>query len=377
MADAAIRSASATSKIRVALPLSPAASRVAAGVIFAHPALRTAVGIATWLGLANVVWNELLQRWEEPGTPGDPLGGKQWKDPTQNPEGGWYSSHSGACSARAGFVASHRPGEGVYYVSSDASGKCNFMLNGNIVSEIMATRGKDCEEDWYVPICEGKDPVPLTEEQFKDKLAPKKMPESVPREIGPGALPVDKPVVNPGTDGKPKPMFIPTGKPIRNPNYDPSKPISSTNKPFLQPGIRVTPSGTDAEPWRVDVEPVERPVDSENPSEEPLPDEDTSEKPAEKELDLCTLNPDILACAKPDLDVPDEKIPKKNQDVSYQPENLFGGGSCPADKVGTSHSLKVWDWQQSCNYITSYVRPLILLMCSIAAMVILTAGTRT
>lgn len=107
-------------------------------------------------------------------------------------------------------------------------------------------------------------------------------------------------------------------------------------------------------------------------------DDDVS-KPEEppKEETLCEKYPDILACAKPELDAPEGEIPKTTREVTLTEENLFSGGSCPADVYFTPHGLqqlKVWDWNQSCGYITGYVKPILLICCTFAAFMILIPG---
>lgn len=107
--------------------------------------------------------------------------------------------------------------------------------------------------------------------------------------------------------------------------------------------------------------------------------EDDVSKPEEppKEETLCEKYPDILACAKPELDAPEGEIPKTTREVTLTEENLFSGGSCPADVYFTPHGLqqlKVWDWNQSCSYITGYVKPILLICCTFAAFMILIPG---
>ena len=105
----------------------------------------------------------------------------------------------------------------------------------------------------------------------------------------------------------------------------------------------------------------------------------TTEDPKEPEQSDCEKNPDATRCKDIDLDTPDGEIPKADKDVSYQAESLFGGGSCPADKVMTIHTgqqLTVWNWQESCGYITNGMRPVVLILCGFAAFMIVSGGAR-
>ena len=104
----------------------------------------------------------------------------------------------------------------------------------------------------------------------------------------------------------------------------------------------------------------------------PKPDEET-EKPATEETDLCKLHPEILACQE--LDTPEDEIPRSTKELTYTEDTMFsGGGSCPADSYVTLHTgqtLKVWDWQKSCNMIVTYLRPLLLVVAAYIAFMML------
>lgn len=89
----------------------------------------------------------------------------------------------------------------------------------------------------------------------------------------------------------------------------------------------------------------------------------------------CEKNPQSLSCA--DLDTPDDEIPKTTASVAYQDENPFGGGACPASKytnVG-GQSVKVWDWEQTCGYITGPVYWITVTLGAFAATMIVAGGT--
>ena len=169
------------------------------------------------------------------------------------------------------------------------------------------------------------------------------------------------------------------GDPVKNPNYDPTQAPSPTNQPYIQPGVRVNPSPTPDAPWRVDMQPVDRPVGTQDPQPEPQPDPEPNpndQPKPEEQKSLCEKHPDILACAKPELDTPDGEIPKATREITYQEQDVFGGGSCPADKYATigGRSMMVYDWQQTCGVVSTYLRPLILLLGAMGALFILIPG---
>lgn len=90
---------------------------------------------------------------------------------------------------------------------------------------------------------------------------------------------------------------------------------------------------------------------------------------ASESRDLCADHPNVLACQE--LDTPDGEIPKSTKNITYEAEQIFGGGSCPADKFARfgGQQIKVWDWQQACGYIV-LARPVLIAAASFMAMMI-------
>lgn len=100
---------------------------------------------------------------------------------------------------------------------------------------------------------------------------------------------------------------------------------------------------------------------------------DDDQKPADCDKDSSTIG-----CTK--LGTPEnEDLPKADRNVTYTPETWFGGGSCPADKFVTisGQEVKVWDWAESCNYLVTYGRPIILAAAAFMALMILAPGVKT
>ncbi len=193
------------------------------------------------------------------------------------------------------------------------------------------------------------------------------MPAEVPKHI-PVPLPVEMPEI--------QPVFIPTGNPVANPSYNPSAPASPENQPYVQPGTKVTPAPAPGAPWQVDTVPVNRPTPTPEGSTEPStePSTDTPREDGKEDRDFCDKNPNVLACLE--LDTPEGEIPKGTFNVTYAVENSWGNGSCPADKYATlaGKSIKVYDWEQTCDYVATYVRPILLLLCALGALFIVMPG---
>lgn len=97
---------------------------------------------------------------------------------------------------------------------------------------------------------------------------------------------------------------------------------------------------------------------------------------AEDKPDMCEKNPKAAACQEIDLDTPEGDIPKSTADVTYQIENSWGSGSCPSSVFANinGRSVMVYDWPQTCSYVATYVRPLLLLMCALGALFIVMPG---
>lgn len=99
---------------------------------------------------------------------------------------------------------------------------------------------------------------------------------------------------------------------------------------------------------------------------------DTPEKPQEEPTDLCKDHPDILACKK--LEEPEAAdIPKRSEEISLQQGSTFSGGGCVPDLVVQvfGRSVTVLSMATPCGWITSYMRPLILLLAAMSAVFII------
>lgn len=383
--------------INASLKLGPSAPKVIAALIFSNPTLRVGVGIATWLGTGKVLYDAASGTWGNAGaSSGSSVSDGQEYSEQNYYQTPWRINPELACYDVKEIRAAAYPNidPTLWSSSINSSGVCVTSLNGMVDRYFNLTpRGSSsCPAGWHISgeaCTEQPAPSrPLTQQEMVRLLNPENqigwpMPDTVPNELPVGTpLPVELPIVNPSTGVDPfgRPQFIPTGDPVRNPNYDSSKPMTADNQPFLQPGVNVTPRPTTSNPWQVDIQPVNRPQTGADPLPEDQQNPDTQEGDQPKEEDsksLCEKHPDILACAKPELDTPDGDIPRSNRDVSLQEENLFGGGSCPADIYFSPHGLqqlKVWDWNKACGDITTYLKPILLICCTFAAFMILVPG---
>lgn len=340
------------------------APRIAAGLIFMNPYVRTGLAIAGWLLTAKLIWDEVNKVW------------RQEDSSMGSGSGTWTSPHgaTGFQSASQACQASY--GSGVS-ASVQSGGNTAFCLDsgGGFMAQVNKTGGQECPAGWTQTPAGCLSPA-VPQPQFEDLLDGKPMPERVPWELPyPSPLPVEKPWINPAPGPNPdhRPKFVPTGDPVKNPNYDPIAQPSPQNQPYIQPGVRINPSPTEDQPWRVDVQPVDRP----QPTPEPLGDQDEGtgqtnpgDKPQEQ-ADLCAKNPDIVACAKMD-DVKPDDVNNEDKTLTITPETGWGNenASCPAPVTKQVAGLSLeMSWQPFCDFATG-IRPVVIAMAWLSAVLL-------
>lgn len=99
----------------------------------------------------------------------------------------------------------------------------------------------------------------------------------------------------------------------------------------------------------------------------------TEEKPAE-ETEKCKDGDATLGCAT--ADTPEGEIPKRTETLEYEPVNIWGGGSCPADKTMqlAGRTMTVVDWAERCDWLVTYLKPMVIAVSAIAALFLLIPG---
>lgn len=247
---------------------------------------------------------------------------------------------------------------------------------GDPFSTVWQVRRKTstCPVGWYVTpagCTQQLQPQPVTPEQIVEEMAPKPLPSTLPGGV-PYPLDPSVPFIfnpTPGTDPVAQPLRVPQGNPVPIPDTNPQQ--------YRQPVTRFTPAPTPAEPWRMDVRPED--LTSTSPTGLTQPETVTSSSPGGKppeKFDLCAEHPDVLACQKIDFDTPDGEIPKSTKQITFQEESVFGGGSCPADRVMTLHNgqtVKAWDWAQACQLMLP-IRAMVMTLATFAAFLIVMPG---
>lgn len=376
------------------------APRFAAAAIFASPHIRTAIGIATLLTAAKIIWDDSKKQW---------LATSESDGFTYRVDGSptVYSTAAEACNSFIGSTwkfaspINQNTTVGGYYYGSYSNCMLKKIANPTHQDQIYTptlTATKSTQQQ----------AIPITESEFIQRIinpannpgwpmvpADWPLPATVPQELPSGTpLPVELPVINPApgplpeTRPAPRPYFDPSGDPVPNPNYNPQAEPSPTNQPYIQPGTKIQPSPTPSEPWRVDVQPVNRPSDTDAPktAEElnPQPDPNTNpnqqpkdQPKPEEQQQLCEKFPDILACQK--LDTPEAKdLAREEVQISISPLGGWGAedAACPAPKTAMVMGREVsLSWQPVCDFATG-LRPLVIALAWLSAATMLIVVAR-
>lgn len=306
-------------------------------------------------------------------------------------DSGWHSSALSAASTWAGMMA-FTPSSQAYPAISYSVRSCDETIcSFDRISTDQYSGSSSSTLSTATLLKRNTAPVeevvrPVNETEFIDVLRPKVVPDELPKVLPPIHIPVERPVINPDPSVTPqplpapqpasRPLFVPTGDPVPNPQYDPNSSPGPNNQPYVQPGVRVVPSPTASEPWRVDLQPVDRPVASPDPMVEPVsevdPNSSANDKPSEEQIDFCAKNPDVLACQK--LDEPNsEELPASEKPISISPDGGWGAdnASCPAPKQITVQGRAIpIPFDLFCTW-ASGMRPIIIAMAWLSAAFIL------
>ena len=290
----------------------------------------------------------------------------------------WFVDPSAACASGVPYENQQAPGYTVSFVGvvvgSGTDRLCTMSYKNKATGEAqsanrqLAKRGSvTCPVGWYVTPagCVQTRPVEVvTPEQIEEEMAPKELPPQLPPGFPYPLDPTAPFIFEPDTANPPnaQPLRVPQGNPIPIPNTNPQQ--------YRQPVTRFTPAPTTQDPFRLDSRPEDLITNSPTGMTSPTPvtpGTPDGEKP--EQFDLCKEHPDILACQKIDFDTPDGEIPKENRQITYAPENVLGGGSCPAPRdlaYGRQFS-----YATTCDALTTYVRPMVIAIAGWMAIVII------
>ncbi|WP_164091502.1 virulence factor TspB C-terminal domain-related protein [Comamonas thiooxydans] len=370
--------------VPAAMRMASNAGRIAAAAIYLHPGLRTIAAVATWLGVAGLVYDVADGLWKRVDPSYQASDGFIYYVSSYSPA----NSYSSAAAACQGFVAKNFVGGGFADVSISANGmRCSGTYTRDGIKNqwfdqpINKSANPSCPAGWYVSPagCVSTPPMkPVSQPEFEQMVPDARpMPPELPGVVWPASWPVEVPEI--------QPMFVPTGAPVKNPSYDPSKPTSPDNQPYVQPGVKVTPApGTNA-PWQVNLQPVNRPVEGPTASPDPVVDPvpnpgpnpgtdstDTPRDPEKDDRDFCDKHPDVLACQKMDEPEDPGNLKTKAVDLDFQVQSGYAGSAvCPAPMTyeAFGHVLSL-SWQPFCDSL-AMVKNLLLAFAWISAAFIL------
>lgn len=368
----------ATVRTNAALNVGGQAVRVAANMRFAANAGRFAAAAFCLnplsIGLIGLTWlaSECIDYKNGSFMLTCGPGGAQEGPP---PPPGWFNLQTGAHDQSSADAAckSYSPTSHagtIYEHSSYYSAACLRDSDGVEIGQTSQSKPEPA------PPPKPFEPVPISNAEIIAKMEHTPIPDDLPAEIPTVPLPVEKPVLNPGPDALPAPLFVPTGNPVATPNPE----------VFNQPGIIVIPAPLPSDFWRVDIKPVNIPQDSPVPKTQlelnPATPSTAASAPVPVSADhiglcdqypgiaacapaatqedknkFCDENPDVLGCKKIDVpDVPEMKAESK--DISITPDSGWGesGGHCPAPRKLSKSEIS---FQPYCDF-ASGVRPVVI-----------------
>lgn len=373
------------------LPYAQTASRYAAAAIMRHPYIRTAAAVASWLGVAGLVYDEISGLWNSPDA--DYVisdGFTYYLDQDSSITGNSYASIRDYavrnCADLFSFNWDRVQNCEIVndYVSNwqfSVTYKDNFNKVWTETRFASASRKRsECPAGWYVTpagCVQNPPPKTITEEEAIEELTRHPMPEEIPKLV-PEPLPVELPSF--------PPFFVPSSEPRVNPNYDPALPASPDNAPYYQPGVEVKPAPTASSPWQVSITPQNQPVvDPTQVGSEtrPLPDGSgggsgggSETKPPEAADDFCARNPGVIACQTLEHEDDDTTLPEKAIEFEFDLISGFSGSAtCPAfPNVGDMLGGKQISWQPFCDTLAKLRNLLLAFAWASAAFIILGYG---
>lgn len=199
-------------------------------------------------------------------------------------------------------------------------------------------------------------------------------------------VPVLNPPISPGAESPPigatNPSAIAPSQPIRVADGEPIPIPNTVPAQYTQPWQEVTGVGTPTQPWLVNIAPVTTVVNDPTaptvpitpPLNPPLPANPTGPFYTD-----CEKYPTSLGCMPVGTPPPDATIPTRTLDITQQTGPTFGGGGCPANLNFNLHGQQITGINMAtpCSWITSYVKPIILLLAAISAVFIVLPRAET
>lgn len=298
----------------------------------------------------------------------------------RSPEGVYpYKTASAACTAA---VAEWGAANAQYWLSRGGSATADGTCNGE---RRLKTDGPNDWSPVTFSIFSGQVPgsptwEPVTPQEVKDALigAGAPAPMMVP-ELEKAGVDWNKRWPGYDTDtadgkmGEPKlkgPTVIQSEK-TSTTNPDGSVTTKQSSTPMTYSGSKVTAGNTTT------TEVTKNPDGTTRSTTSTVTEAGTEgDKPKEETPTQCDKYPETLGCAE--LDTPTAEIPKENKTVTFQAEDVLGGGACPANVTASfstlgGQSATIVDWQTFCGMALP-LRGLVIALASIMAFFIIMPG---
>lgn len=270
-----------------------------------------------------------------------------------------YPSYASACTAWG--VEKNKRGQAAgYSVSQKSSSPCLYGIYSEPGHTYLADNGPSISGPVTMT---GQVIQPMTPQQAGDAMAKRDPPVGALKEILDKGVPVEvqQPTVT-GPSSVPGPSTT-TSTPAQN-----GQPASTTT---TTPATSITYQGN-----TITIGPTTTTTSNTTNNVTTTTSTVADTTPTKDE---CAAHPKRNGCREDEFDTPTDKIPKVDKTITYQAENLgFAGGMCPNDFYMTPHGMhqqiRVINWIDNCNKITTYAKPMILALASFMGLMIIFGG---
>lgn len=354
-------------------PLSGTASRVVSAANIAKVGVKLAkLGgpVSIGLTLADLIWDEVSQQWQKPGDyPPGTCGTYCYSNNSSSTK---YASPEAACLAKNAGYNSQTTGN--FRWTTSTVGDCEFQSGGNLYW------GQNWLYKSVNPNPTTPPTVPATDADIEDaiyvELVARGMSSDLARRLveagyAPDLLPGSGPSITSGPSSVPGPSSTSTTQTAAGPVTSVTNVTYNMTYNNQTVNVTETTTTTKTNPDNTTETTTETKTPAPTTGEEPAPD-----VPPEQPPEFCELHPESIVCQQMDTPAEDKGDPVERT-FSITPSGGFGGaGSCPAD-VGLDFLGQPisWSYQPACDFFSG-VRPAVVAMAWVAAILIALGGYR-
>lgn len=266
---------------------------------------------------------------------------------SQPPEQYYYRSETSACEAAGEIARGLSPRYQPPYTYPAGSGFCRAMLDGTTPTNF-ATLGRGsprpADQSTWLP-------------SSMDDIAPYMRNVNPDGRVWGEALErgAEFPQPDPTVTG---PSQIQGPEKTTN-NPDGSRTVERTTYNFQTSGNTITNTSNTTSSTTYNIDNSVR--NSSSSTTAPTAEQADPEDPCEK-------RPNSIGCQELD-EPPQSEIPKQERQITYAPESVLGGGSCPASRPLAYG--REFSYAATCDALTTYVRPMVIAIAGWIAIVII------